>query len=270
MAGSIAIERNAGGVSGVLALTLTHTGKFNAMSRSMWAELKAVFTAVQQDASVRCVLLQGDQGHFCAGGDIAEYPAFRFDEAQLRHFHEQEVWGGLQAMLDCDVPIVARIEGNCMGAGMEIASCCDLRLAADNARFGAPIARLGFPMAPREAALVGQVAGATVARAMLLAAEVFDAAAMLGHGFLTRVHTSEELPAQCAQLLSRMASLGPQAARMNKRTLRGLNSCFAHAEYALGATDFVASRFPDAYAYAPDAEHREGIAAFLDKRLPVF
>ncbi|NBX19964.1 MAG: enoyl-CoA hydratase/isomerase family protein, partial [Betaproteobacteria bacterium] len=89
MAGGIAIEQDAFGTPGVWRLTLTHTGKFNAMSRSMWTELKAVFTAVQQDTSVRCVLLQGDRGHFCAGGDIAEYPSFRFDEAQLRHFHEQ-------------------------------------------------------------------------------------------------------------------------------------------------------------------------------------
>ncbi len=272
MAGGIAIEQDAFGTLGVWRLTLTHTGKFNAMSRSMWAELKAVFTAVQQDASARCVLLQGDRGHFCAGGDIAEYPSFRFDEAQLRHFHEQEVWGGLQAMLDCDVPIVARIEGNCMGAGMEIASCCDLRLATDTARFGAPIARLGFPMAPREAALVGQVAGATVARAMLLAAEVFDAAAMLGHGFLTRVHTPHGLDDACRDVAVRIASLAPQAARLNKQTLRALNRPLAHVEYARAAPELIANEQAgvNPYAYADSAEHREGITAFLAKRPPVF
>lgn len=274
MAGGIAIERDAFGTPGVWRLTLTHTGKFNAMSRSMWTELKAVFTAVQQDPTVRCVLLQGDQGHFCAGGDIAEYPAFRFDEAQLRHFHEEEVWGGLQAMLDCDVPIVARIEGNCMGAGMEIASCCDLRLAADTARFGAPIARLGFPMAPREAALVGQVAGATVARAMLLAAEVFDAAAMQSHGFLTRVHTPDALGDACRDVAVRIAGLAPQAARLNKQTLRAFNRPVAPVKYAQEAPDFIANAQPAAgsnpYAYADSAEHREGIAAFLAKRSPVF
>lgn len=57
------------------------------------------------------------------------------------------MWCALQAMRDCDVPVLAQIEGNCMGAGLEIASCCDIRIAADSARFGAPIARLGFPMA---------------------------------------------------------------------------------------------------------------------------
>lgn len=253
MAGEIAIERDAFGTPGVWVMTLTHVGKFNAMSRSMWAELKAVFTMVQQDRGVRCVLLQGDNGHFCAGGDIAEYPAFRFDESQLRHFHEQEVWGGLQAMLDCDVPLIARIEGNCMGAGMEIASCCDLRLASDTARFGAPIARLGFPMAPREAALVWQAAGATVSRAMLLAAELFDAQAMLRHGFLTHVHTQPELDSACRDLALRIARLAPQAARLNKQTLRGTPG-------AAGS----------AYGYANSVEHREGIAAFLAKRPPVF
>ena len=288
MAGGIAIERDAFGQTGIWLLTLTHPGKFNAMSRSMWAELREVFTAVQQDPGARCVLLQGDQGHFCAGGDIAEYPSFRFDEAKLRHFHEVEVWGGLQAMLDCDVPIVVRVEGNCMGAGMEIASCCDLRLAADSARFGAPIARLGFPMAPREAALVGEAAGPIVARAMLLAAEVFDAAAMLGHGFLTRVHTPGTLGDACREVAVRIAGLAPQAARANKRTLRAvrtfqaLNKPSAPAQYAQSAPEIIANdasgadcsahahTYAQAYAYADSAEHREGITAFLAKRAPVF
>jgi len=274
MAGGIAIERNAFGTEGLLLATLTHAGKFNAMSRGMWADLKAVFEAAQADSRVRCVLLRGDAGHFCAGGDIAEYPDFRFDESRLRHFHEHEVWGGLQAMLDCDVPIVAQIEGNCMGAGMEIASCCDLRLAADNARFGAPIARLGFPMAPREAALVARVAGDTLARAMLLGAEVFDALAMLGHGFLTRVHTGAELAGACQATAQRIAALAPHAARQNKQTFRVLNMPFSRAEYAQTAPDSIANVAPAAlthpYAYADSAEHREGISAFLAKRTPVF
>ena len=78
-------------------------------------------------------------------------------------------------MLDCDVPIIAQIDGNCMGAGVEIASCCDIRVASEAARFGAPIAKLGFPMAPREAALVMRAVGELTAREMLLSAGVLDA-----------------------------------------------------------------------------------------------
>ena len=183
---------------GALAhVTLDHPGKFNAISRSMWRELRAVFLDIAQAPGLRCVWVQGADGHFCAGGDIAEYPDFRFEPQTLHDFHENDVWGGLQAMLDCDVPILAQIEGNCMGAGLEIASCCDLRYAADTARFGAPIARLGFPMAPREAALVADAVGTTTARAMLLAAVVFDASHMARHDFLTDVLPQGALQAHC-------------------------------------------------------------------------
>ena len=276
MAGSIQVTRGTGEGQGVVYITLAHPGKFNAMSRAMWRELKTVFTALQTDPEARSVLLRGEGGHFCAGGDIAEYPSFRFNEAELRQFHEDEVWGGLQAMLDCDVPIVAQIEGNCMGAGVEIASCCDLRVAAASARFGAPIARLGFPMAPREAALVAQAAGQTVARAMLLAAEVFDAPAMLAHGFLTQVLDDAALAAHSQALAQRMASLAPQAARLNKQTLRAILASnrpqdpvnTAQADPDLIANSALVS--DAAYAYADSAEHREGISAFLAKRKPQF
>jgi enoyl-CoA hydratase/carnithine racemase len=273
MAGSIQVAHGTGAGQGVVSITLLHPGKFNAMSRAMWRELKTVFTALQADPEARCVLLRGEGGHFCAGGDIAEYPSFRFNEAELRHFHEDEVWGGLQAMLDCDVPIVAQIEGNCMGAGVEIASCCDLRVAGHSARFGAPIARLGFPMAPREAALVAQAAGQTVARAMLLAAEVLDAPALLARGFLLQVLDDADVAAHSQALAQRVASLAPQAARMNKQTLRAIqasNRPLAHVDSAPAAPDLIASLTATAYAYADSAEHREGIAAFLAKRPPQF
>jgi enoyl-CoA hydratase/carnithine racemase len=255
-------------------VTLDNASKYNAMSRGMWLELKQVFEAIGQDPGVRCVVVRGALGHFCAGGDIAQYPSFRFDAAQLQHFHEVEVWGGLQAMLDCDVPIVAQIEGNCMGAGVEIASCCDLRLASQSSRFGAPIARLGFPMAPREAALVAGAVGDTTARAMLLAAEVFDAQHMLARDFLLQVLPDDQLEPHIAGLVQRIAALAPQAAKLNKRTFRSLIRPVAPVEYAQAAPEFVA-KVPvavdlDAYAYADSAEHREGITAFLDKRKPNF
>lgn len=227
--------------------------RFNAMSRSMWLQLRAVFQDIHV-SSARCVLISGEGAHFCAGGDISEYPSFRFDARQLEHFHEVEVWGGLSAMLACDLPIVAAIAGNCMGAGVEIASCCDVRVAGESARFGAPIARLGFPMAPREAGLVSQAVGVPVARAMLLAAEIFPAASLQRTGFLTRLVGDTDVYEQAFEIAQRIAALAPHAARMNKQMLR--------------AQAFE----PDAqtYSYADTAEHREGIAAFLEKRTPEF
>ncbi|MBS7779089.1 enoyl-CoA hydratase/isomerase family protein, partial [Acidovorax sp. CCYZU-2555] len=185
--------------AGIVRVQLLHAGKRNAMSVAMWHALRAAFVSFQADAGLRCVLIEGsgDAGEaaFCAGGDISEYPGFRFDAAALRDFHENAVWGGLSAMLACDVPIVASIAGACMGAGVEIAACADLRLAAASARFGAPIARLGFPMAPREAALVATAVGVLTARQMLLEAATFSAHEMAARGFVGTVVEDNQLPA---------------------------------------------------------------------------
>jgi len=250
-------------VDGPIArLTLLHPGKLNAMSRAMWRVLRELFTDLQQRSDIACVVLSGESGNFCAGGDIAEYPGFRFDEAALRDFHENEVWGALQAMLDCDVPLLAQIEGACMGAGLEIASCCDLRFAGASARFGAPIARLGFPMAPREAALVMRAAGELTAREMLLTAATLDAATLLQRGFLNRVLPDDEVAAEALALADRVARLAPGAARLNKQTFRAL----ALAGYAQSAPDLIAN----SYRYAASPEHREGVSAFVEKRPPQF
>lgn len=248
---------------GLARVTLCHPGKFNAMSRPMWRELRRVFEELALSETVRCVLVQGHEGHFCAGGDISEYPDFRFDAAALRAFHEDDVWGGLSAMLDCDLPVVAQIAGNCMGAGLEIASCCDLRVASESARFGAPIAKLGFPMAPREAQLVAHAVGELTAREMLLAAAVLPATEMEARGFLNRVLPVDTLDTEIRTLIDGMIRLSPLAARLNKQTLRALGGRGQ-------GVDSSAALLAGAYRYADSAEHIEGISAFLAKRPPQF
>lgn len=264
---------------GTLAVvTLRDSGRFNAMSLTMWGQLRAGFERLALDGALRCVLVQGADGHFCAGGNIAQYPQFRFDEARLRDFHEGLVWGALDAMLTCEVPMLAKIDGNCMGAGLEIASCCDIRVAAQSARFGAPIARLGFPMAPRELDLVLQAVGASAAREMLLEAQVLDAQRMWQLGFLNQRVEDAELSAHVDARQQRICALAPRVARMHKRMLRVLTGAGAGAIGGGGGLDAaVAPRqaaleclVADAYAYADTSEHHEGIAAFITKRKPVF
>jgi enoyl-CoA hydratase/carnithine racemase len=244
-------------------VTLSHPGKLDAMSRAMWRELRDAFLRIQSDPVLRCVVIGGENGSFCAGGDIAEYPSFRFDPESLRRFHEDEVWGGLAAMLACEVPVIARIEGACMGAGIEIASCCDIRIAGTGARFGAPIGRLGFPMAPRELQLVAARAGEATLREMLLEGVQLDAREMKARGFLHRVVPNEGLATEVDASAERVAQLAPQAARMNKRLLRRL----AGQPPGTPLPEDVLAR---AYDYATSAEHRGGISAFLEKRPPRF
>jgi enoyl-CoA hydratase/carnithine racemase len=258
MTGSIQLRKE----GRIAFVTLSNAGRLNAMSRAMWRELRAVFEALGRDASLRCAVVRGEGGAFCAGGDISEYPSFRFDESSLREFHENEVWAALDAMLACELPLVAQIEGACMGAGLEIASCCDVRLAGASAKFGAPIAKLGFPMAPREAALVRGAIGDALARDMLLAASVHGAGRLCEAGFLLRVVPDTEVAAEALAHAHRIARLAPRAARLNKRTFSALRQTTGE--------DPMASLVAVAYDYADSDEHREGIAAFLAKRDPVF
>jgi enoyl-CoA hydratase/carnithine racemase len=251
-------------------VTLANPAKLNAMSRHMWQQLRSIFDSLKDNKHVGCVIISGKNDtensnaamSFSAGGDISEYPSFRFDEASLREFHEIDVWGGLQAMLNCDVPIVAQIEGACMGAGLEMASCCDIRVAGNSAKFGAPIAKLGFPMAPKEAALVIKAVGELTAREMLLEATVFDAPTMHQRGFLNRVVADVEVHNSVMQSVNRILTLAPQAARLNKQTFRSINNHLADVSIENFAIEKIA------YDYANSKEHSEGIHAFIAKRKP--
>ncbi len=249
-------------------LTISHSARRNAMTRAMWRELQGI--AAQLPSAVRCIVIRGRGDHFCAGGDISEYPEFRFEPSTLAHFHEEEVAPGLAALLKLDIPVIAMIDGFCMGGGLEIAACADIRIASERASFGAPIAKLGMPMAPRELALLLRVAGEATVREMLLAANTLNAQEMKARGFVQRLVSADELASETQKTAQAIAALSPQAARLNKQAMRQFldqNSTLAGIEYAQSATNNIAN---DAYAYANSAEHIEGITAFLQKRTPAF
>jgi enoyl-CoA hydratase/carnithine racemase len=255
MRGTVRCEAGAGGI---VRITIANTGKLNALSAAMWRELRAHFTALPADA--RVVIVRGDGGDFAAGGDIEEFTEFRFEEATLRRYHEEDVLPALQAMLACDVPLVAQIEGSCIGGGLEIAACCDIRIAGAGSRFGVPIAKLGFPMAPAELEIVAAVVGVTTLRELLLEARVLDAEAARARGLVTRVVPDADVAGEAERAADRIAALSPQALRLNKHALR---------EFATPALSGAAQRASH-YAYADSAEHREGLAAFTDRRPPRF
>src|SRR5690606_16636956 len=134
----------------VATVTLDHPGRLNAITVAMWGELADAFGRLSADRDLRCVIVRGAGGHFAAGADIREFPEVRADADRVMAYHRHTIAPALRAVAECLHPVVAAIEGVCVGGGLEIASRCDLRLAARGARFGAPINRLGFPMAPDE------------------------------------------------------------------------------------------------------------------------
>jgi enoyl-CoA hydratase/carnithine racemase len=242
------------GVDGIARVCIANPGKLNALSVDMWHQLRAAFEDLDASAT-RVVMVHGAGGVFAAGGDIDEFPNFRFDETTLRDFHESAVAPALHAIYDCDLPVIAQIEGPCIGGGLEIAACCDIRICGQSSRFGVPIARLGFPLAPLEAQLVARVLPPTLLRELLIEARLLDAPEARAAGLVNRVVPDAEVAAEVQRSALRIAELSPQALRLNKITLRQL---------AAGGPS--ADELRAHYAYAPSREHREGLAAFIAGR----
>lgn len=260
MTGRVHFQPDAG--DGSARVVLDNPGKRNAIDIAMWRELERVFRALQAQPvheAPRAVIVAGAGGHFASGGDIVEFATFRFDETTLHDFHEHTVAAALHAMLGCEIPLFAQIDGACVGGGFEIAACCDIRVCGEASRFGAPIATLGFPMAPGELELLARVVGTAVLREMLLEARLFDAQRALQLGLVHAVVADAEVGARTLQRARHAATLSPQAARINKRTLRQL---------AAGGPTAPERRAH--FAYAASAEHREGVTAFIEKRTPRF
>lgn len=264
MTGSVHFERHPR-LDQVALLTLSHPGKRNAMSVAMWQALRAVFEGLEQrEADLRAVIVRGADGTFVSGGDIEEFPRFRFQPETLRQFHEGVVAPALAAMRDCDIPVVAQIEGACIGGGLEMAAMCDIRICGVTSRFGAPIARLGFPMAIDELIGVVRLAGLATAAEMLLEARIYDAAEAQDRGLVHRVVADAAVAAEAEASAARIAALAPQAARLNKRALRLIAAGSSHPD----AVDEAERRALVGYSESDD--HREGIDAFLTKRAPRF
>lgn len=245
----------------VATVLLDHPGRMNAITVSMWRELAQVFTALSADADLRCVVIRGAGGNFAAGADIREFPQVRANADQVQAYHRRTLAPALQAIEQCMHPVLAVIEGVCVGGGLEIASLCDLRLAADDARFGAPINRLGFPMAPDEMRGLLDLAGRAVTLEILLEGRVFGAAEALSKGLLSRVVPATELEAEQAATVARLCAGAPRAARLNKRMA---------ARLCTDAQPLTDAEWRACFEYADGPDHQEGVRAFLDRRPPVF
>jgi enoyl-CoA hydratase len=243
----------------IVTITLSNPGKLNALDVAMWRALASTFHALSQDESLRCVIVQGEGGNFAAGADIAEFSTERNSAEQGIHYHTAIVGAALDAITNCIHPTIAAIEGVCVGGGLEIACACDLRIASPSSRFGIPVKRLGFALAPSEMQGLLQLVGQAVALEILLEGRVFDAAEAQQKGLLHRV--VDEVAMQAYASAQRIAEGAPLAARMNKKLARWLNP-LAHP--------LAPREFAEAYALLDSSDYREGVAAFLANRKPNF
>ena len=243
----------------VATVTLSNPGKLNALDVAMWRELASAFRALSQDASLRCVIVQGEGGNFAAGADIAEFATVRHSAEQAIRYHTEIVGAALNAITDCQHPTVAAIEGACAGGGLEIACACDLRIASANSRFGIPIKRLGFALAPTDMQALIQLVGLATTLEILLEGRMLDAGEAMRKGLLHRI--AEDVSAESQATAQRIAEGAPLAARMNKRLARRL---------APLPPPLTQQEIAEAYAPIDSRDYREGVDAFLNRRKPDF
>lgn len=245
----------------IARIALSHRGRLNAVTVSMWRQLTDIFENLSSSTDVRCVLIQGEGGNFAAGADIREFPQYRSTKSDVIAYHTEILAPALQAIAACPHPVVAVIQGVCVGGGLEIASQCDLRIAAQSARFGVPINKLGFPMAPDEMRGLLALAGPAITLEILLEGRVFGADEAYEKGLLTRVVEDGQLQAHVDRLAQRLARGAPLAARINKETVRRLTA-------AAGPMD--TAEIDHYFRYAETQDHREGVRAFLAGQTPTF
>ncbi|MGV3740993.1 MAG: enoyl-CoA hydratase/isomerase family protein [Burkholderiaceae bacterium] len=251
----LVVEKN----SRIATVTLSNPGKLNAVTADMWRDLQEAFAQLSQDEELRCVILRGADSDFAAGADIEEFPRLRATREQAIHYHTQLISPALDAIAQCMHPTIAAIEGVCVGGGLEIACACDLRFATSSARFGIPINRLGFPLAPDELQRLLNLVGKATMLEILLEGRVFDAVEAKEKGLLHRI--VPDVLAYAREAADRISDGAPLAARINKKLIRRLSSnCSALREQEL----------LDAFSYMTSSDYREGVRSFLDKRKPDF
>jgi enoyl-CoA hydratase len=170
----------------IATVTLFNPDKLNALNAFMWRRLRETMAALAADSDLRCVILRGEGSAFAAGGDLEEFRTARADVDSALAYHEA-VGEALSAIESCPHPTLAAILGPCVGGGLEIACACDLRIAGEGAKFGAPIMKLGFSMYPGELAGFLKLAGPALAKEILLEGRLLNAAEAYAKGLLTRV-----------------------------------------------------------------------------------
>jgi 1,4-dihydroxy-2-naphthoyl-CoA synthase len=199
-------------------VTIDNRGKLNSLSSQVMADLTAAFQDLARDADLRAVVLTGAGEKAFIGGAFIDEMAALAGPAAARGFI-LKVHGVCQAIRDLPCPVIAAINGWCLGAGLEVAAACDMRLAADTAQFGMPEVKLGLPSVV-EAALLPALIGWGRTRRILMTGETFDADEALSWGFVEEIHPQAVLRAAVDRLVEMLLEAEPRAVRIQKALIQ--------------------------------------------------
>lgn len=245
---------------GVGTITFNQPEKRNAMSIPMWDGMAAALDVFEVDSAVRCVVLEGAGGKaFVSGADISQFEKSRSD-AEAQKEYGRLTGHGRAKLTAFPKPVIAKIQGFCLGGGMGIAMSCDMRIVGEGSELGIPAARLGIAYGfDMVSALVGLV-GPSNAHMILMTGDRFSAPEALRMGLINKLVPAEELDAAVGKITAQLAINAPLSLMANKRTVRAV----LERDPDMAAIDAASAACFDSADYA------EGRRAFMEKRKPVF
>jgi len=244
----------------VATLTLNRPEARNALDMTMRRELLGAVDELEVDPTVRVLIITGAGGHFCAGGDVKTMgQSARAEDGRARVVALNTL---VLRLVDFKHPVIGMIDGFAVGAGMNLALCCDLIVASDRARFGEVFAKIGLVPDGGGSWLLPRLVGMPRAKELIFTADIIDAVEAERIGLVNRVVPAAELAAATMTLAERIAQGPASVLAMAKHMVnRAATSDLARA------LDLEA--FSQAIAIT-GAAHAEGLKAFFEKRKPKF
>jgi enoyl-CoA hydratase/carnithine racemase len=237
----------------LLAITLARPERRNAITVAMYAALADAIGDASKDDGVRVITIQGEGQDFAAGNDLAD-----FLEAAPRVDNEIPVWRFLRSLATCETPIIAAVQGNCVGIGTTMLLHCDLVIADETARFSMPFVDLALVPEAASSLLFPRLAGRRRAARYLLLCEPFGVDEAEAIGIVSHRTGAGSLDEKVGEIVAVLLAKPPEALRQTQRLLRH------------GATDEILERMKlESSLFAErlaSAEVKEAITAFFEKR----
>lgn len=243
-------------------ITLDHQERFNAMSLDMWQALPPLIAQWSQDADIRVIVLEGaGDKAFVSGADISEFETLRATPEDVARY-EDDVDAAMAAVAGCDKPVIAMINGICMGGGVGLAVSCDMRIASDHARFAVPAARLGLGYRHSGVRSLVNLVGAAAAKEIFFTARQLSSDEAAQIGLVNRVVPRDELRDVTRDYCTMIAENAPLTIMAVKQTIAEIQQ--APGEFNAARCDSLVF---DCFA---SEDYREGRRAFMEKRKPEF
>lgn len=251
----------------VAILTLNRPQSMNALGEEGdGAAMEAACREISADRAIRCAILTGAGKAFSAGGDLkamqARTGAFAGGPADVREGYRGNIHRLVRALYQFDLPLIGAINGPAIGLGCDVATLCDIRIAAAGAKFGVTFLKIGLIPGDGGAWILPRAIGASRAAEMLFTGDVLDAETAMAWGLVSRVVPAEHVLEAAMALAHKIAAQPPHALRIAKSLLRQGQSASYDQILELSAAAQGLMHHT--------ADHEEGVAAMLEKRAPVF